>query len=177
MTSNDENISKLLRLKRYEQPHTGYDERFIREFRRRRMVAGMHRGFFERINETFAELFRGLTPATYAYASVLVLAIGISSSVLMDDPDGTNGTNGSPLIASTSTPSAAAPGVSASSPASDSPGSDFPPARLALDSTPPPVNIPSSLQKSGRSDSQAGSIPAHYVLQSRPVSYEAPFSF
>lgn len=143
---NEDQVSRLLRLKRFEQPPEGFHEEFLREFRRRQRVALMRPSLLERLRESLHEKLSALTPSVYAYASVIVVAFAISSVMLLEDS----------TPASTSQPTLAA-GISLN--------------------TPPPVNIPDSLLQRSTKNPQSAALPAHYVLESRPVSYDAPFSF
>jgi len=79
---DDTNISKLLQLKKYEQPPSEYFEDFLFEFRRRQRVASMQRSpwavWWERVIATMPT-FR---VPQMAYASILALGIGASAVIV-----------------------------------------------------------------------------------------------
>jgi hypothetical protein len=85
----NENIARLLRLKRYEQPPPGYFENFLQEFRRRQrdelIRQPLWRVCFERA-EAFALLLniRSLAPAGIA---LLVASAAVFSIRLYQAPD------------------------------------------------------------------------------------------
>lgn len=85
----DLNVSKLLRLKRYEQPPPAYFEDFLREFQRRQRAEALRRPawavFWDRIT-SIAPTFR---VPQFAYAAILVLAAGASTLIITQQPAGT----------------------------------------------------------------------------------------
>lgn len=84
--ANDPDISKLLSLKRYEQPPPGYHEDFLHEFRRRQRAELLRRPIWEiawdRIN-SFAPAFR---VPQLAYAAILVAAASASTLIVTRQP-------------------------------------------------------------------------------------------
>lgn len=141
----DMNVSKLLRLKRYEQPPPGYFEDFLHEFHRRQRADLMNRptweSFWQRILN-FAPTFR---VPQFAYATIAALAV--VASVVVVSPRSAD----TPALANVSTPDS---GFSLASQK--------------------PVTLSGTMPVSARGD---GSLPEHFVLQSRPVSNEQPLSF
>jgi hypothetical protein len=87
----DLNVSKLLRLKRYEKPPPGYFDDFLREFQRRQRVEALRRPgwavFWDRIN-SIAPTFR---VPQFAYAAILVLAAAASTLIITQQPVGSLG--------------------------------------------------------------------------------------
>jgi len=83
------NVSKLLRLKRYEQPPPAYFEDFLHEFQRRQRAEALRRPawalFWDRIT-SIAPTFR---VPQFAYAAILVLAAGVSTLIVTQQPAGT----------------------------------------------------------------------------------------
>ena len=85
----DLNVSKLLRLKRYEKPPPAYFDNFLREFQRRQRAEALRRptwaGLWDRIT-SIAPTFR---VPQFAYATILVLAAGASALIVTQQPAGT----------------------------------------------------------------------------------------
>jgi hypothetical protein len=139
----DLKVSKLLRLKRYEQPPPGYFEDFLREFQKRQRAEALRRPawavFWDRVT-SIAPTFR---VPQFAYAAILLLAAGVSTLIVTQQPAGTIAKSDGPRTSLSLTPSK-------------------------------PVTITDTLPVSART---GGSLPSHYVLQSRPVSNEQPLSF
>jgi hypothetical protein len=139
----DVNLSKLLRLKRYEQPPPGYFEDFLREFQRRQRTEALRRPSWSLLWERLASIAPAFQVPRVAYAAILMIAAVASSLILTQQPAG--------MIAQV----------------------DGSRASLSLTAS-KPVTITDTLPVSARS---GGSLPSHYVLQSRPVSNEQPLSF
>jgi hypothetical protein len=82
----DLKVSKLLRLKRYEQPPPNYFDDFLREFQRRQRVAALRRPgwaiFWDRI-VSIAPTFR---VPQFAYATILMLAAAASVLIVTQQP-------------------------------------------------------------------------------------------
>jgi hypothetical protein len=85
----DLNLSKLLRLKRYENPPPGYFEDFLREFQRRQRTEVLHRPawatFWDRVT-SIAPTFR---VPQFAYAAIFALAAAASVLIVTQQPAGT----------------------------------------------------------------------------------------
>ena len=84
----DLNVSKLLRLKRYEKPPPGYFDDFLREFQRRQRVEALRRPgwaiFWDRI-VSIAPTFR---VPQFAYAVIFMLAAATSALIVTQQPAG-----------------------------------------------------------------------------------------
>lgn len=142
--ADETDISKLLRLKRYEQPPPGYFEDFVSEFHRRQRRELMKRPAWEMMWDRVLSLAPNFRVPQFAYAAIAVLTIS-ASALIVSRP-------------------AAAP-LMAGAPAQE--------ASFSLTSS-KPVTISESIPVSART---TGSLPSHYVLESRPVSNERPLSF
>ena len=138
----NQNVHKLLRLKRYEMPSSDYFERFMDEFHRRQRAELISRPTLNLLFERFMNAFPEFHVPRMAYATVAAVAVALSGLILLNQQEG----------------------VSSS-------GS------FALNSSPTVTTLPAGhgdirLPLSMRSD-----LPPHYVLETRPVSYESPYSF
>ena len=158
MPENDD-ISRLLRLKRYEQPLPEYFDKFLTEFHRRQRCELLRRSAcriaIERVQAFFGET--AFSRLAYGAATAVVLVVaGITAAKIVAPgaPGSANLTQ-----ATTAAPAPAdVPGESSNAPArNDQPE----PVQVAKDDHQPAVLIP------------------HYVIDARPVSYEPPppFSF
>ena len=139
----DANLSKLLRLKRYEQPPPGYFDDFLREFQRRQRAEVLRRPAWAVFWDRIASIAPTFRVPQFAYAAILILAAGVSTLIVTQQPTGTGRT------------------------------ADGPRTSLSLTAS-KPVTITDTLPVAART---GGSLPSHYVLQSRPVSNEQPLSF
>ena len=139
----DANLSKLLRLKRYEQPPPGYFDDFLREFQRRQRAEVLRRPAWAVFWDRIASIAPTFRVPQFAYAAILILAAGASTLIVTQQPTGTGGK------------------------------ADGPRTSLSLTAS-KPVTITDTLPVAART---SGSLPSHYVLQSRPVSNEQPLSF
>jgi len=141
-------VSKLLRLKRYEMPPPGYHERFLSDFRRRQRVELMARPAYVEMWERFLGLWPNFRVPQYAYAAIIAMAVG-ASAVIFSPLTGNSGAS----LASNTVPAQTS-------------NFTLTPQR--------PVSIPSATMpvSSGGAD-----LSQHYVLQPRPVSNERPLSF
>ena len=141
--NEDANLSKLLHLKRYEQPPPGYFDDFLREFQRRQRAEVLHRPAWAVFWDRIASIAPTFRVPQFAYAAILILAAGASTLIVTQQPTGTGRT------------------------------ADGPRTSLSLTAS-KPVTITDTLPVAART---GGSLPSHYVLQSRPVSNEQPLSF
>lgn len=140
-------ISKLLRLKRYEQPPPGYFEDFLHEFQRRQRAELLRRPAWEVLWDRLLSVAPTFRVPQFAYATIVAVAIGAAVLIVNQQP------SGSGVVASARTEAA--------------------PSALSL--TPArPVTIGDTLPAAARA---GNSLPSHYVLQPRPVSNERPLSF
>jgi len=165
MMLDEKQLQTLLRLKRFEQPPPGYFERTLTEFHRRQRQELLRRSAFQIWFERFISTLWSFRVPNYAYAAAfgafLVVATIIGSGVwaptrvAVDEPGG--------LAAVTTTPA----------------GIEIYTNRLAL-------NGRLDWSKFDRSTVSRRIVPVihpsqtalpRYVLDGRPVSYEASFSF
>jgi hypothetical protein len=157
---NDNEIARLLRLKRYEQPPPGYFENFLHEFHRRqrdemlrqplwRICLERAHGFMLRLDA------RSLASYPAAVAAVLVCAAVLSLKIYQQ-PETARVALQSPPVLSTSANeeqlTLASPGI----------------VRIR---TQPLRNFNESAQ------THRAAAPTRYVLDSVPVSYEPTFRF
>ena len=166
MPIDDQTLSQLLRLKRYEQPPEGYFDDFLREFQTRQRMELLRRPAWrialDRI-ETFSSEYFTLARLSYATASLAVLCVaGALTFNMVQNPGRRVSTSAEILAAHT----AAQPVMQVAS---------APRANTMNAALSPQIRIPDGLL-----DSQlvpvAGGQP-RYILDTRPVSYEPPFSF
>src|ERR1700722_16777967 len=152
MTPDDSEIQKLLRLKRFEQPAPQYFDTFLRDFQRRQrsemLRQPLWRIVMDRTQAFFGEHSVGRHTHAFAMAGVLLLG-GLATLNMTLPPSGTQTT------------------VVAQNDAQ-------PPMRLNL--TPPGPELQPVAQRAWLSGAQL-SAPRHYVMDTRPVSYERPSSF
>ena len=192
MPDND-TVSKLLRLKRYEQPPPEYFENFLREFHHRQRAELLRRPAWrmalDRAQAVVEGWFANFTPAqlSYAGASFAVLAVaGFMTVSLLEHPGTTVRTLAlGPKLNSIIVPTRTE-AVASVPPAGQSPvaapretamlqlvnargdSGDF-----TLD---PQIRFPAPVQPQVVQSTVANRHP-RYVLDARPVSYEPPFSF
>ena len=171
MRDADDTISKLLRLKRHELPPPDYFEKLLEEFHQRQRVELLRRPAW-RIALDRLEAFMGqftLSHFSYATASLAVLAVAGSVTFnMLQHPGGlptagTLATNTRPMAAMDS---AQPLRLVAAQPA-------YAPHEFTLD---PQISFPDTFQTRAV---QQGATRLHprYILDTRPASYEPPFSF
>jgi len=151
---NEEQISRLLRFKKYELPPPAYHENFLLEFQRRQRVESMRPNWWERFKGSVEDFVDRVRVPGYAYATVGLFAIATGAWILSSDEIGNAGDF-----------------AMAQSSAVISPAAEM---RMDISSTPPaalpnPVNIPGQRF--------VGTLPPRYLLQSRPSGENEPFSF
>jgi hypothetical protein len=161
---NDNEIARLLRLKRYEQPPPGYFENFLHEFHRRQrdelLRQPLWRICWERAHDFMFRLdVRSLASYPAAVAAVLVCAAVISLKIYQG-PQASNVALQSP---------------SALSEAANSDGewTLASPVATRIFRTQPLR----SLDQSAQTHTRGRGIPPRYVLDSVPVSYVSSFRF
>ena len=159
---NEEEIGKLLRLQKYEQPPPGYFDNFLHEFHRRQrdelLREPLWRICLQRAQDFLFRLnLPGLTSYPAAVTAILVCAAVISLK-LYQAPETVNvaAQNRAPAIATTLQDSA----WSLSNPVSTR-------------------DLGPSLVRTVKDSSTTHRVaaPPRYVLDSTPVSYEAAFRF
>jgi hypothetical protein len=79
----EEKISKLLRLKRYEQPHPGYFEGFLAEFQARQRAELIRRPLWEIAWDRLVSLAPSFQVPRLAYASIVALAVAASAMIIV----------------------------------------------------------------------------------------------
>jgi hypothetical protein len=85
----DLKLSKLLRLKRYEKPPPGYFEDFLREFQRRQRAEALRRPAWAALWDRITSIAPTFRVPEFAYAAILVLAVGASALIVTQQPAGT----------------------------------------------------------------------------------------
>jgi hypothetical protein len=158
---NDNEIARLLRLKRYEQPPPGYFENFLHEFHRRQrdemLRQPLWRICLERAHGLMLRLdVRSLASYPAAVAAVLACA-AVFSLKIYQQPETARVALQSPAVLS-------APGNSEEELTLASPGI---------------VRIRTQPLRSFNENAQTHRVaaPTRYVLDSVPVSYEPTFRF
>lgn len=81
--SPEEQISKLLRLKRYEQPRPGYFEDFLQEFQDRQRAELIRRPLWEIAWDRIVSLAPSFQVPRMAYASIVALAVAASAVIIV----------------------------------------------------------------------------------------------
>jgi hypothetical protein len=170
----DENeIGKLLRLKRYEQPPPGYFENFLHEFHRRQRDELLRRPIWSVMWQRLSDsLFRlnipSLTSMPAAVAAVLVCAAVISLKVYQAPQS-----SSSPSVA-VSVPRALAPNESVIDQLANQQVAD----NFSLSA---PIRVRSLGPDLSRQVNESAythrATPPRYVLDRLPVSYEPSFNF
>jgi hypothetical protein len=161
---NDNEIARLLRLKRFEQPPPGYFENFLHEFHRRQrdelLRQPLWRICWERAHDFMFRLdVRTLASYPAAVAAVLVCAAVVSLK-LYQEPQTAN-------VALQNSPALSAEPVKA-----ESEWTLASPATGRFTSQP----LHTSDQRA-QTHFRSRGIPPRYVLDSVPVSYESSFRF
>jgi len=160
---NEEDIGKLLRLKRHEQPPPGYFDNFLHEFHRRQRAELLRQPLWrialQRMSDFATELrMPGLTSYPAAAAAVLIFAAVLSLKVYQ-----------TPNNANLATAAIQAP-VAAASDNETAWSLSTPVAMRELGAT------PSRIAKERAQTHRLAATP-RYVLDSTPVSYDAALRF
>jgi len=169
MPLDDQTLSTLLRLKRYEQPPPGYFEDFLREFQTRQRVELLRRPAWrialDRLDAFFNQSFT-LARFTYATASFAVLCVASALTFNMLQHPGSSVRTSAEILAA-NTAAHVQPAMQVAS---------APRATTINATLSPQIRIPDALLDSQVSPVASGQHP-RYILDTRPVSYEPPFSF
>ncbi|HEY5792330.1 MAG TPA: hypothetical protein VIS74_03465 [Chthoniobacterales bacterium] len=80
--SDETQIQKLLRLKRYELPPEGYYTDFLREFQRRQRAEVLKSSVWEILWDRLGHVLPDFRVPTYAYAAIGLMAVAASSFIL-----------------------------------------------------------------------------------------------
>jgi len=80
--ANEPDISKLLKLKRYERPPAGYFDDFLSEFQSRQRAELLHRPLMEIIWDRLSSMAPTFHVPRIAYASMAALALAASTLIL-----------------------------------------------------------------------------------------------
>ena len=169
MSLDDQKLSQLLRLKRFEQPRPGYFEDFLSEFQARQRMELLRRPAwriaFDRLEAFWFHYFT-LPRFAYATASLAVLCVaGALTSNMLQHP-GSSVRTSAQILAANAVQPAAMQIASASAPRA-----------ATINATlSPQIRIPDALQDSSLAPASYSQHP-RYILDTRPVSYEPPFSF
>lgn len=161
---DDNEIGKLLRLKKYEQPPPGYFEDFLHEFHRRQRDELLRQPLWSviwhRLSESFFRLnIPSLTSYPAAVAAVLVCAAVVSLKISQTPPAEQFAVN-----------------TEVTAPVATAPADHFTlnsPVTLASRSLGPDL----SRQIDESSYTHRAQTPPRYVLDRLPVSYEPSFNF
>jgi hypothetical protein len=161
---NDEQIGKLLRLKKYEQPPAGYFENFLHEFHRRQRDELLKEPVWRIATQRVQDfLFRLNIPGLASYpamATALVVCAAVISLKVYQTPETVNvaAQNRTPVVATTTA-------------LADS--------NWSLSNPVTTRDLGPSLVRTVKDSSKTHRVaaPPRYVLDSTPVSYEAAFRF
>jgi hypothetical protein len=164
---DDQEIGKLLRLKKYEQPPPGYFENFLHEFHRRQRDELLRQPLWslvwQRIYDSFLRInVPSLTSYPAAVAAVLICAAVVSLKIYQTP---------APESFATVAPTQMAMPVVNTTPVDDFTLSS--PVRLATRSLGPDL----SRQIDESASTHRAQTPPRYVLDRLPVSYEPSFNF
>lgn len=161
----ENDLQCLLRLKRYERPAPGFEQRFLEEFHRRQRDQLIRTPAWKLAYERLHALLDGLQIPRVAYAGTLAAFILLAATLAirpMAPP--TTSTEIASAVQPSSSPAASLHTLTLASTSGDQPGIS-----LGADRATAPETV------------YAASTVAHqtprYVLDARPVSYDPPFSF
>lgn len=156
---NDEQLSALLRLKRYEQPPEGYFDQLLRDVHRRQRAELLKRPLWkiaaDRVQTFFSE--HSLGGLSYAGSMAAVLIMGAAAIGFMTSGGGQSG-----VAVAVREEAAPAPVV----------------AQVAQAGT-ETRSLPTAAVTTPRPDLRQAQAPLdrRYIIDARPASYEPAFSF
>jgi hypothetical protein len=157
----EEQLSALLRLKRYEQPPEGYFDKLLQDIHRNQRTELLRRPLWrialDRVQTFFGEHSMG--SASYAGAMATVLIVGVAGIRLMT-PVGSSGQHGPVVDNGRQTQTVFAT-----------------PEKLLTLQEPTPTPRLDSVRSFPVSQPSFESQPPRYVIDARPVSYEPSSSF
>ncbi len=191
MSQEDDTIARLLRLKRYEQPPPHYFEEFLHEFQQRQRAEMLRRPLWriglDRIEAYWNQL--SLSQLSYAGASAAVLlGAAVFTADMLQHPGGANPAasfayQSYPVDPSLSAPlhheRVTPPGRSINTPRYAATHSESLPVRQVSGA---PFTLNPQIEVAPdffRQPVRTGATHSHprYILDPRPVSYDAPISF
>ena len=155
---NDNEIAKLLRLKRYEQPPPGYFEDFLHEFHRRQRDELLRQPLWRICLERAHDVMFRLDVRSLASYPAAVTAVLVCAAVISLAPEAAKVAIQSPPVLSSSA-NAEGEWTLAS------------PVATRIFRTQPLRSFDESAQ------THRATVPPRYVLDSVPVSYESTFRF
>ena len=171
MPVDDQTLAKLLRLKRHEQPPPGYFEDFLREFQYRQRMELLRRPAWRIALDRIEAFFSAsLTVARFSYATATLAVLCVAGALTFNmvqhpgrsvEASVATLTSGTPASSQFQQPVrvASVPQVASSN------------ATLV-----PQIRIPDALLNAPAQPMAAREYP-QYILDTRPASYEPPFSF
>jgi hypothetical protein len=158
---SEEQIGKLLRLKKFEQPPPGYFENFLHEFHRRQRDELLKEPVWRiALQRTQDFLFRLNIPGVASYpamATALVLCAAVISFKVYQTPETVTvaAQNRAPVVATITAPDS----------------------NWSLSNPVTTRDLGPSLVRPVSSKTHRVAVPPRYVLDSTPVSYEPAFRF
>jgi hypothetical protein len=160
---NEEQIGKLLRLKKFEQPPPGYFDNFLHEFHRRQRDELLREPLWRIALQRAQDfMFRLNVPGLASYpamATALVVCAAVISLKVYQTPETVNvaAQNRAPVVATTTLPDS----------------------QWSLSKPVTTRDLGPSLVRTVKDSSKTHRVaaPPRYVLDSTPVSYEAAFRF
>jgi len=169
MPLDDQTLSKLLRLKRHEQPPPGYFEDFLKEYQYRQRAELLRRPAWRIALDRWEAFTEGLTLArfTYGTASVAVLCLAGALTYNMLEHPGSSVRTSAVTLAQSATVGKPAQVMQVATATQFEEGSRG-------SSLTPQIRIPDALLNQ---PTVTGSQHPRYILDARPVSYDPPFDF
>jgi len=89
----EEQISKLLKLKRYEQPAPGYFDDFLRDFQARQRAELIRQPLWQIAWDRVSSLAEGFQVPRMAYASIIAMAVAASAVIMLKPTAPSSGGN------------------------------------------------------------------------------------